>query len=382
MSSYREVLGKVEGLQRGFTSGTCAQAVARGAAELLLSGEIRPDVRVRLRKGLELTLPLIHQKISEGSAFCGILKDSGDDDDITHGKEFCAEVSWSDDPGIHLEGGKGIGRVTREGLSTPVGEAAINPNPRRMIKSALEPLLEKASEKGLPPGFRVVLSVPEGEELAKETWNPRIGIEGGISIIGTSGIIEPKSSAAFKASIAVLLKMAAKKDISKVTITPGYVGEAYLRKYHALEEEDMIKVGDHVGFALKSAASKDFKEILFVGHIGKMAKVASGLFDTHCKYGDARLETVAACAAAAGASRDDVRTLLDMKMAEASVSFLQDRGLQEAFDIMNRRLIERCFLHIKKNLTFTSVILDLKGEPLSTVTVEGKGYETVSGKKG
>ncbi len=361
--SYREVLGKVEGLQRGFTSGTCAQAVSRGAAEMLLSGEVCPVITVTLKGGLELTLPLVHQDIRENSAFCGIIKDSGDDTDITNGKEFCAEVSWSDCPGVEILGGKGVGRVTREGLPVPVGEAAINPNPRKMIRNALEPLLEDPAAGGR--GFRVVLSIPEGEELARETWNPRIGIEGGISIIGTSGIVEPKSSKAFKASIVLLLKMAARKDPSRVYITLGYVGEAYLTGHRGVQKEDMIEVGDHVGFALESAASKGFGEIVFAGHIGKMAKVASGLFNTHCKYGDARLETVAACAAAAGASREDVEALLDMKMAEAAVSYLQERHLEETFHIMNRRLVERCLLLIKKEIPFTSVILDLKGNPLS-----------------
>ena len=364
--SYREVLGKVEGLQRGFTSGTCAQAVSRGAAEMLLSGEVQPDVIVTLKGGLELTLPLVNQEIHENSAFCGIIKDSGDDTDITNGKEFCAEVFWSDKPGVEIRGGKGVGRVTREGLSVPVGEAAINPNPRKMIRESLEPLLKEFPAEGR--GFTVVISIPEGEELAGETWNPRIGVEGGLSIIGTSGIIEPKSSRAFKASLVVLLKMAAKKDSSRVHITLGYVGEAYLTRHRGVQKEDMIEVGDHVGFALEAAASKGFGEIVFAGHIGKMAKVAAGLFNTHCKYGDARLETVAACAAAAGASREDVEALLDMKMAEAAVSYLKERHLEEAFHIMNRRLVERCLLKIKKEIPFTSVILDLKGNPLSVLS--------------
>ena len=362
MASYRDILGKVEGLQRGFTSGTCAQAAAKGAARMLVSGKICHEVSVTLRGGMELTIPLTGQKIGENSASCSVIKDSGDDDDVTHGKEFCAEVSYCDKQEIFIRGGKGVGTVTLQGLPVPPGHSAINPNPLKMIRRSLEPLLPKED------GFNVIISVPEGEALAKETWNPRIGIEGGISIIGTSGIIEPKSSKAYRASIALCLNVNRKGGAHKVYITPGYVGEGYLKKELHLMDEQIVKVGDHVGFALDSAVSRGFEEICLVGHIGKMAKIASGIFDTHSKYGDARLETVAAFAAAAGASQEDVLNLLDMTMAEASVTYLKNHNLKKAFDLLNKRLIDRCHLRFKRDLKFTSIILDLKGEDLSNIT--------------
>ncbi len=367
MVSYRDVLGKVEGLQRGFTSGTCAQAASKAAAQMLISGEICRDVSVVLKGGLQLIIPVTGQVIGETSASCSVIKDSGDDSDVTHGKEFCAEVSYCDKQGIFISGGKGVGTVTREGLPIAPGQSAINPNPLKMIRRSLEPLLPKKH------GFNVVISVPEGEALARETWNPRIGIEGGISIIGTSGIIEPKSSKAYRASIALCLNVIRKEGANKVYITPGYVGEGYLKRDLHLRDEEIVKVGDHVGFALDSAVSQGFEEICLIGHIGKMAKVASGIFDTHSKYGDARLETVAAFAAAAGANQEDVLNLLNMTMAEASVAYLKGHGLEKTFDMLNKRLIDRCHLRFKRDLKFTSIILDLKGDDLSNITVDKSG---------
>jgi cobalt-precorrin-5B (C1)-methyltransferase len=369
MVSYRDVLGKVEGLQRGFSSGTCAQAASKAAAQMLLSGKICQEVTVTLKGGLELTIPVTGQEIGESSASCGIIKDSGDDTDITHRKEFRSKVTLTGKDGIFIVGGEGVGTVTREGLPIAPGQPAINPNPLRMIRRSLEPLLPEGK------GFHVIISVPEGEVLARETWNPRIGIEGGISIIGTSGIIEPKSSKAYKASIALCLNVIRKGGGCRVYITPGYVGGGYLERELGLSEEEILKVGDHIGYALDVASSKGFEEIFLVGHIGKMAKVASGIFDTHSKYGDARLETVSAFAAAAGASQEDVLNLLDMTMAEASVDYLKKHSLEKTFDLLNRRLVDRCLLRMKKKISFTSIILNLKGTELSSISDISKGAD-------
>jgi cobalt-precorrin-5B (C1)-methyltransferase len=362
MNSYREVLGTVEGLQRGFTSGTAAQAASKAAFLMLLNGKECDEVTVTLKSGMELTLPVVFHCLKEDSAFCGVIKDSGDDIDISHGKEFCAEVSWSGERGIVLKRGKGVGLVTKPGLPVAPGEAAINPNPRRMIMKELTSLLPDGK------GITVTLSIPEGEELAKETWNPRLGIEGGISIIGTSGIIEPRSSTAYKASIALCINVLKKTGSKAVYITPGYVGEGYLKTVLKLNETEIVKVGDYMGFALDTAVARDFEQIVLVGHIGKMAKIASGIFNTHCKYGDARLETITAFAAAAGASQKVVLELLEMKMAEATVPFLKERGLMKTFDLINNKIIERAGLRMKKSIPMKSIILDLEGNVISEVT--------------
>lgn len=263
MVSYREVLGKVEGLQRGFTSGTCAQAASKAALLMLTSGQIINDVSITLKNGLQLSLPVSGQKIHKNSASCGIIKDSGDDSDISHGKEFRAEVRWTEDADIVIKGGRGVGIVTRPGLPVPPGNAAINPNPQSMIRKELKPLLPEHK------GVLVTISVPEGEALAAETWNPRLGIEGGISIIGTSGIIEPKSSKAYKASIALCLNVLRKSNRESVYITPGYVGEGFLKETICVEDDHIVKVGDHVGFALDTAQKKVLRRSFLSGISGK-----------------------------------------------------------------------------------------------------------------
>lgn len=362
--SYREVLGKVGSLQRGFTSGTCALAAAKGAVLLLLD-KLGSDrlVEVTLKKGIVLILPLEEAQRKGYTAICSIRKDSGDDDDISHGALFRAAVNFTDKEGIELSAGLGVGRVTREGLPVPIGEAAINPGPRKMITDNITPLLPAGK------GVKIVISIPDGEKLARKTWNPRIGIEGGLSIIGTSGVIEPKSNTAFKASLILLMKSMRANEKKEVYLAPGYVGDLFYKENLALSEESIVDFGDHAGFVLKQAASKNFETVHLACHIGKMAKIAAGLFDTHCRAGDSRLETLAAMAGAAGASKSVIRTILEMKMAEEAVPLLDREGLEESYDLMARRTawrIQKLWTREYDKLPDLKIyILDLKGRCLN-----------------
>lgn len=365
MQSYREVLGKIEGLQRGFTTGTAMQGASKAAAVMLLSQSFIDEVSIELKNKTVLILPVVNSSFTGDSAECGIIKDSGDDDDITHGHEFRAKVSIIDSAGIIITAAGGIGKVTKEGLPVKVGEWAINHNPRNMIKKSLFPLLPEGK------GFLVELSVPHGESLAKETWNPRLGIDGGISILGTSGIVEPRSSKAYTASIAISLHVAKKEDSSRIYLVFGYVGENFVKKNFNIPESHIIKFGDHAGFTLKTAGKMGFKKIVIIGHIGKMVKLAAGIFNTHSKYGDARLETLAAYAGAAGLEPDKIKKLLKMKMAEKGASYLLSENLRVSFDLLNNAIIERSLYLIKKSVTLNSIILDLKGSVLSDSTGRG-----------
>lgn len=365
---YRRVLGKTEGMRRGFTSGTCALAASK-AALLLLTGEFSSEdeeetVEVVLKKNIRLVLPVFKLELKNGQASASIIKDSGDDDDVCHAKEFSASLRWSDKPGIEINGGRGVGKATRPGLPVKPGEWAVNPGPRKMINDNLSPLIPDGK------GLEIVLSVPEGEELARQTWNPRIGIEGGISIIGTSGVIEPRSAAAYKASIALVAKSRKALGENNLYITPGYVGDGFYQRKISLVEDEILRFGDHAGFALNQGPSKGFEHVHLAAHIGKMAKIAAGLFNTHCKTGDARLETVAALAGAAGADREQIRTILEMKMAEEAVSFLQNAGLEEAFELMALRTEQRIKALWQKDYdTLPELhlyILDLEGNLLGT----------------
>jgi cobalt-precorrin-5B (C1)-methyltransferase len=308
---------------------------------MLLRGDDPAEVAIRLPRGLPLTLALTAQSRGEGWARCGVVKDAGDDPDVTDGITVMAEVRPSRRPGIRIRGGPGVGTVRRPGLPVAVGQSAINPVPRRMILRELEPLLDRC------PGLEVTISVPGGEELAGKTWNPRLGIEGGISIIGTSGIVEPKSTAAYKSSIAAALRVALGDEASRLPLflAFGYVGERVLLERFRIPEHRIVRIGDHVGFSLRQALKRGADRLVLIGHLSKLAKVAAGLFNTHSQFGDARLETIAAAAAAEGASAPLVRELLALETAEAAVEVLEGHGLAGSFNRVATRARERCLLY-------------------------------------
>ncbi len=362
-------LGRVGDLRRGITTGSCAQAAAKGAAELLLSGRRRSTVSITLPGGTDVEVPIETSVLAsvdgEKRGRCTIRKDAGDDDDVTDGALISAEVGFAVGPGVAIRGGVGVGTVTKPGLPVPVGEPAINPVPRRMICHELEAIAPDDR------GFTVTLSVADGEELAKKTWNPRVGVVGGISIIGTSGIVEPKSSAAFKSSIAMAIKVSAAQPERPIYVTPGYLGERVLTNRFVVDIGRIVKAGDHIGFALKHTAVQlqhhdRPKQAVLIGHIGKLAKVAAGMFNTHSKYGDARLETVAAVAASVGADRDTVVDILNLKLAEASVALLRNRNLESTFDALAERVYARCLGRIETELDLTVVLLSLEDELLGS----------------
>ncbi len=361
-TDYRKVLGRVEGMRRGFTTGTCAQAASLAAAKMLIDGKTLTEVTISLKDNRRLTIPVVNAHIGTDHAECGVIKDAGDDEDVTNGVEVHAAVSYIEQPGVNILGGQGIGKVTKKGLPVAPGEAAINPNPRKQIIRALAPL--KQNDRG----FQVLLTVPEGEKLAKSTWNPRLGIEGGISIIGTTGVVEPKSSAAFKASIALNLNILKKSDQKTAALAFGYVGENWYSRRHGWGQDMVIKFADHFGYTLDMAASKGFARIVLAGHVGKMVKVAAGLFDTHWTSGDARLETVAAWAGVAGADRATIKEILTQTSAEAAVAILDRSGLNETWKLINNRLLERCRLRLERggfDVVFESVLLNLEGRELA-----------------
>jgi cobalt-precorrin-5B (C1)-methyltransferase len=363
-ADYRSQLEAVNGLRRGITTGTCAQAAAKAAA-MAIAGETVGTVEVELPRsnrpysGRRIGVPVASVWVENRVGTAKVIKDAGDDADVTDGTAIVATVRLREEPGIAIRGGLGVGRVTLPGLPVPVGEAAINPVPARMIRRELEALAPKGG------GFDVEISVPAGEELARKTWNPRLGIEGGISIIGTGGVVEPKSSDAFVRSFGAHILAARKRGYRRIVVTPGYVGEKYLFETVGVPEGLVVTVGDHIGEALDRCVSAEFEEVMLVGHIGKLAKVAAGMFNTHSMYGDARLETIAAAAAACGASPEAVRTLLSTKMAEAAIGVVRDAGAEEAFAFIAERIVERCRTRVKEGVGLGCVLLALDATPLA-----------------
>ena len=311
-------------LRCGYTTGTCAAAAAAGAAARLLTGETLPAVRIITPAGVAVEAELLQHAAGEGWAACAVRKDGGDDPDVTDGALIFARVERTDTPGIIIDGGEGVGRVTLPGLDQPVGAAAINSTPRRMIAEQLESAAAKAGYDG---GLRAVISAPEGAALAKRTFNPRLGIVGGISILGTSGIVKPMSEAALLDSLYLEMDQRRAAGTEDLLLTPGNYGESFAREVLGLNLDRWCMCSNYLGAAIDHAAGAGFRSVLVVGHLGKLIKAAAGCMNTHSKTADARRETLTAHAALAGADRALLRALFDSPTTDAGVELLKQAGL-------------------------------------------------------
>ena len=339
------------GLQMGYTTGSCAAAAAKAAAEMLLSGEEIRQVRLLTPKGIELYLELeeIMRKKSEVS--CAVRKYSGDDPDVTNGilvyatvqkvekkSKINSENSVNLSEKINLDGGVGIGRVTKPGLEQKIGQAAINKVPRRMICEAVEEVCRKYEYTG---NLQVRLSVPEGAEVAKKTFNPRLGIEGGISILGTTGIVEPMSEKALTDTIYLEMKMLKENGTDWCYVVPGNYGMDFLRKKLHVDTAFSVKCSNYVGETIEDAKFLGMKGILLIGHIGKFIKLAAGVMNTHSRQADCRMEVLGVHAAMNGADAAVVREIMDCI------------NTTEAMEILRReKLIEPVMESVMKRIEF------------------------------
>ena len=311
-------------LRCGYTTGSCASAAAKAAALALLTGETPSSVSISTPMGKVLTLDTLLIAHDKDFAKFAVRKDSGDDPDITNGILVCAELRRADE-GIAIFGGEGVGTVTKPGLDRPVGDAAINTVPRRMIESELTTVLDLLGENG---GLSVTVSIPDGAELAKKTFNPRLGIEGGLSVLGTSGIVEPMSERALIDSIRLELSQLAARHETSLILTPGNYGEDFCCGALGLDTHP-VKCSNFIGDTIDAAVELGFKRLLLVGHIGKLSKLGIGLMNTHSKNGDGRMETLAACALEAGASAALSREILTCVSADAALEKLFSAKLLE-----------------------------------------------------
>ncbi|MDO5411301.1 MAG: cobalt-precorrin-5B (C(1))-methyltransferase CbiD [Lachnospiraceae bacterium] len=313
-------------LRMGYTTGSCAAGAAKAAAFMLLNHQSLEEVALVTPKGIELHLEVLDICREEERVSCAVRKDGGDDPDATNGILVCADVRKVSEPGIHIDGGKGVGRVTKPGLEQPVGNAAINRVPRMMIRQGIEETCEAAGYEG---GISVVISVPEGEEVAKKTFNPRLGIMGGISVLGTSGIVEPMSEAALIRSIQVEMDMQKAAGARCLLITPGNYGQAFVKEQMHLDLDNAMKCSNFVGETIDMAVADELEGILFVAHIGKFIKVAGGIMNTHSRCADSRAELMAAFALRAGADLEQAKQILDTLTTEEAVTLLEKYGLKE-----------------------------------------------------
>lgn len=316
-------------LRFGYTTGSCAAGAARGAAELLLGEDEIEEAELMTPKGILLHLELLDMKRDENAASCAVRKDAGDDPDTTNGILVYAKVEkfqiWSDmEDRIVIDGGTGVGRVTKPGLSQKIGEAAINPVPRAMILQAVEEIADRYHYEG---GLKVTISVPEGEKIARKTFNPRLGIVGGISILGTSGIVEPMSEKALIDSIRVEMSQHAAMGEQYMLVTPGNYGADYLREHMALPFEKNIKCSNYVGETIDMAVDMGVKGILFISHIGKFVKVAAGIMNTHSHSADARMEVLCANAIRAGGDLACARSILQCNTTDEALRVLDENHI-------------------------------------------------------
>ena len=322
-------------LRMGYTTGSCAAAAAKAAAWMLLSGRRKETIRLMTPKGVELTLAVRDIRLSPDCVSCAIQKDSGDDPDVTRNTLIYAEVCRSTVPGIIIDGGQGVGRVTKPGLDQPVGAAAINSVPRRMIG---ENVSEVCALLGYSGGLRVVISAPEGEMLAKKTFNPRLGIEGGISILGTTGIVEPMSEQALVDTIHVELRQRRESGADYVLLSPGNYGADYIKGVMGIDPATAVMTSNFIGDALEMCRELGFHGALLIGHIGKLVKLAGGMWNTHSRYGDCRMDILAACAAAEGLHGAAAEELLQCATCDDALRLLKEN---DCFDAVLRRLAAR-----------------------------------------
>lgn len=340
-------------LKKGFTTGSCGAAAALAAAVLLFEGEELNQVNLITPKGAELRIQIAEAESGDGFAQCGVIKDSGDDPDITNGAMVTVRISrhaeeeirtdgkWYLDEqegfSLFLRGGAGIGMVTRAGLSCPPGMWAINPVPRKMIFQQVAAVCRRCSVAG--PVY-ITIEIPEGIRLAEKTFNPQLGIVGGLSVLGTSGIVEPMSEAALVETIRLEIRQKAAEGIRNLLVVPGNYGERFVSEHMRLSLKDGVKCSNFIGNTIDIAVESGIEKLIFVGHAGKLLKIAAGVMNTHSSMADGRMECLAAYGAACGADQEMVQRILNCITVDEALGILEERdGLREAvMEIAMRRM--------------------------------------------
>ena len=317
-------------LRLGITTGGCAALATKAAVRYMLEGSCPDEVSFVMGNGMEVTEPVFESGSDDGAFYAAIKKDAGDDPDVTDGMLIFAKVSEAEGNGVTIDGGVGVGRVTKPGLDQPVGNAAINSGPRALIERAALEAYEECGRSADEAGLSIEIYVPGGDEVAKKTFNPNLGIEGGISILGTTGIEEPMSEKAMIDSIRLEIKQA-RLESERLILTPGNYGYNMTRDLGLIDVEvPVVLYSGFLGVALDAAAENEFKEVLLISHIGKLVKTAGGIMNTHQREADCRRELITAHAAAEGAGTDMCKRLMEVATTDAAIEILDEAtGLRE-----------------------------------------------------
>jgi len=336
-------------LREGFTTGTCAAAAAKAATLALCGRPASEAVEVGLPDGARVRIPLCYAKASADGAEAAVRKDAGDDPDVTRGALVVASASWADGQDVRLEAGDGVGTVTKPGLSVPPGQPAINPVPRRMIRAAVR----EATDRGI----RVVISIPGGQELATKTFNPRLGVVGGLSILGTTGRVRPYSCPALREALKCALSVAAACGIQAPVLVPGHIGERAARKHFRLAAEQVIEVGNEWGFVLDALAEYPFTRLLLLGHPGKLGKLAAGQWDTHSSRSGSALPQVADLAQAVLGHR-----VTESPTVEGLFMGLSAPDRTRLADALAAKVRESVAGRIRQEIPVSVVLVNMQGE--------------------
>lgn len=326
-------------LRCGYTTGSCATAAAKAATLMLLGEERINEVQFTTPKGILLQLEVGDVACELDYVCCSILKDAGDDPDVTHGMKIYAKVTKSV-AGISIEGGIGIGRITKPGLKRSIGQAAINPIPLQMIEKEVKAVCEKQGYLG---GLDILIFAPEGEKIAQKTFNPRLGIVGGISILGTTGIVEPMSEAALIDTIKIELNMRYEMGDRYLLLCPGNYGLDFAKEIMGLQIDKALKYSNYLGETLDYIYYLGFEKVIIIGHVGKLIKVAAGVMNTHSKYADARLEVFATYAALYGHPKEVIEAIMSSVTTEEALRILKE---QEGFETIMQRIMDKIKDHI------------------------------------
>ncbi len=338
--------------RKGYTTGSCAAAASKAAAVMLVSGRAVSAVQIDTPAGKRLNLAVNDIEITKDFAKCSIIKDGGDDPDVTTGLRIFAEARRARNQGVVVTTGEGIGMVTLPGLKVPVGQPAINPVPMKMLLKEVGEVLPQGA------GMEIKLSVPGGREAAEKTYNPRLGIVGGISILGTSGIVTPMSEEAWKESLALELGVLAARGSKKAVFIFGNYGEAFVTGKLPLNTDYIIRISNFAGYMLDKAVEYGFEKLVLAGHPGKLVKVAAGIFHTHSRIADARMEIMAAYAALEGASQAVVEQIYQCRTTEAAMEVVNINGLQGIYKRVVSNVAKRCTEYTFGKIRVGSVMFD------------------------
>ena len=350
-------------LRTGFTTGTCATAASKAGILAIINQQSLNNVDVILPKRDKINIQINSCDFSKDNAQCSVIKDGGDDPDVTHGAEIFVDISLTDKIGsIEIDGGKGVGRVTKPGLGLEIGTAAINPTPKKMILENIQEVGEEVLGKN---GIKIVVSVPTGEELAKKTDNPRIGILDGISILGTSGIVIPYSTASFAAAIRQQIDVVSSMNDEEVVLTTGGRSEDFAREIIKLPDHSFIQMGDFSGYTIQQCAKKSLKKAYVAGFIGKLAKMAAGVKQTHVKGGKVNMKFLSELAKRCNANSETIRKILGANTARNVQEIVIEDNVDGFFDEITKETCNQMRQHSEEKIPVEVILFNFDGNILS-----------------